>query len=82
MSNRHPAVSERTKEVENETLRGVLDAIERERVRQGLGLSLFMNGSWNADLNHLYRIRASTIARALEELDMDIVLINREGDQV
>ena len=82
MSNRKPAVSERTRDVQNATMRGVLEAIERERVRQNQPLTLFMNGSWNAELRVINRVRAITVARAIDELDMDIVLINKEGDQI
>lgn len=82
MSNRHPYVSERTKDVQNATLRGVLEAIERERVRQNQPLTLFMNGSWNGELRVLNRVRASTVARAIDELDLEIILINKEGEQV
>ena len=82
MSNRHPYVSERTKDVQNATLRGVLEAIERERVRQNQPLTIFLNGSWNSELRVINHVRASTVAKALEELDIDVVLVNREGEQI
>lgn len=82
MSNRHPYVSERTKDVKNATLRGVLEAIERERVRQNQPLTIFLNGSWNSELRVINHVRANTVARAIDELDLDVILINKEGEQV
>ena len=77
-----PTVSGRLNRVENHTLRGIMEAIEKERVRQGLTLGVFMNAAWNAHLADPNVMYARTLCKALDELDMEVVLINKEGDQV
>ena len=75
------AVSARTAAIENPTIRRLYEGIERERVRQGV--PLFDLGTWNRGLTkNPHSMAITSIVDVLDELDIDIVLVNREGDQV
>ena len=82
MNGSRPTVSQRTKSVENATMRGIYEAIERERVRQNIPMEQFMDGAWNNALRHANGLSARNVCRALDALDIDVIFINKEGEQV
>ena len=77
-----PAESKRPASIKNPTIRRLYESIERERVRQGKSMSDLDGGVWNIALRHPETIQMRTIANVIDALDMDVILINREGDQV
>ena len=82
MNGSGPAVSGRTATVESGTLRRLYEAVEKERVRQGLSMYALDGGSWNIALRHAERMLIRTFVRVLDELDVEIILINKNGDQL
>lgn len=83
MSGPHPSVSSKVQQYDPET-RSVLEAVEKERVRQGISM-MDADGGQGCYATMVKRGRGISLAlfiKVLGTLGMDFVLINREGDQV
>lgn len=78
------AASARIARVENPTIRGIYEAIEKERVRQGRALSNIGSPAYTNGLSrcHPENLQMRTIAAVLDTLDIEVILVNREGDQL
>lgn len=82
MNGSKPTVSGRTSDVQNAMMRGIVEAIEHERVRQNIPMEQFMDGAWNNALRHANGLSARNVCRALDALDIEVIFINKEGEQV
>ena len=78
------AASARVARVENPTIRGIYEAIEKERVRQGVPmLGVDITGKYNAVLSSCDRdLKLKTLLHVLKSLGIEMILVNREGERL
>ena len=84
MTGCHPGPSRKLDEIEDPAVRAVLIPIEKERLRQNLSMLDVDggSGSYCGAVKYGKSVNVKTLRRWMDVLGMDLVFINKEGDQV
>lgn len=83
MSGSNPAISGKIDAISNPIQRKLIAAIEKERVRQGFSMwGMDGTGAYNAAVSAGRNMQLKTFLTACDTLDIDIILINHEGEQI